>query len=142
MRIGLFSKFSFTVFSLVFLSSCSIYESNGREIIEKNQGGIVASGFSFKTNVYYVCSRSYVTPEFLKAPLEVIETEYEKKNISVLYNEHSQPHSVVVYHHNVLGELYDSCKMFFLKRVSTESQILDAAQLGIEQLKKFSNVDL
>ncbi len=135
----------FTV-SFLFLAACSLYESSGHKAIEKNQGGIVtagglvASGFGLKPYSYYTCARSLTTPDFLKEPLEVLETPFEQENFSVLLNSQSSPGWLAVYRHQ--NEFYDTCKIYFLQSsTSAEEVYLNAAHIGVTQLKKFNNAE-
>lgn len=136
-----FTLIQISFFSL-FLCACSLYESSGRQAIEKDDGGIVTSGLSLKPSGYYACSRTYTLPSFLKEPLEVLETPFEKKNYSVLFNTTSTPNWLVIYRHHPsvtsYVESYDSCKFFFLKSEPTETDILSVVELGVEQLMRFN----
>lgn len=134
---------------LFFLAACSLYESSGRQAIEKNEGGIVTSGLILEPQGYYVCSRAYILPDFLKEPLEVLATPYEKRNYSVLLKTNSAPDWLVIYKHNTATEgknenadegaieSYDSCKIFFLKPNPPAIDLLRSADLGAEQLMRF-----
>ncbi len=84
--------------AFIFLASCSVYESGQRKAIETNEGGIVgAYGFAQSLTEYYICEQQTSQPDFLKSPLEVIDTPFDSKNITTLYNSKSNPPSVVVY---------------------------------------------
>jgi hypothetical protein len=132
---------------VLFLAACTLYESGGREAIEKNQGNIVTSGFSLSLNGYYRCERSLVTPDFLKEPLEVldvsdwIEKKFEKQDVSLLLQTSHTPHWLVVYTQQSLSQEYDSCKIYFLKPIRSSTQISEGAQLAVAQMKKFSALE-
>ena len=67
----------------LFAAGCTVYQSGGRAAIEKNQSNLVgtySTGYDAKLEYYYKCSTSVTTPDFLKEPLEVVESIYEQKN--------------------------------------------------------------
>lgn len=135
---------------LIFLTSCSLYESSGREAIEKNQNNIMppavfANGLDKKFDHYYTCVSARDLPVFLREPLEVIETRHEIENISVMLNTGSPPDWVAVYRYNEDLMEHESCKIYFIysppskktrvPRHYTLNQILRAANIGIHQIK-------
>jgi len=123
----------FLTASSVWLVGCSIYESSGHKAIAENQGGILTAGLNTRLQYYYECRRENDVPGFLKDPMEVIETEFESQNISILAHPTADAPWVVAYHHLPNTNLYTYCKVFSLytKQVRTHK---DAAALGIEKL--------
>lgn len=132
----------FNTILLFFLSSCSLYESGGRQAIEKNEGNLVGSyvaGLSANQQHYYVCSRTKKLPDFLSEALEVIETPLETQNISVLLNSRSAPNWVAIYRQNLEFNHYDQCKIYFLKtKKLSAKRILQAAQIGVKKIDEFN----
>jgi hypothetical protein len=85
--------------TILFLFGCTLYESDGRKAIAKNENGLLTSGLDTRYHFYYECQKETTLPAFLKEPLEVIETSLERQNISVLTNTSSSPAWLVLYHH-------------------------------------------
>lgn len=100
------SFFAVSIFSM----GCSLYQSSGREAIEKGLIPIeVASGLDTHFQTFYLCKKDYSTPAYLKVPLEVLEAPHLPKEYSVLLQDHKEPYWVLVYtHHN--QEHYLSCQ--------------------------------
>lgn len=135
MRLFLF----FSPFFCTLLVSCSLYESGGREAIEKNQSGIVGgfNTFNKKLTHYSACNSTYEEPEFLKAPLEVIETSYENEDISVFYSGISSPRWLAVYRYDSILQLHSHCKIYSLSGLSLNpTKIKQAIDIGVSNLKK------
>ena len=87
---------------------CSLYQSTGREAIEK--GTIpISSGLDASLNVLYECHKDYRTPHYLKAPFEVLEAPLIPREYSVLLQGAVEPFWVVIYTH-VNHEKYYSCQ--------------------------------
>lgn len=118
--------------SFVFLiSACSVYESGGRKALENNEGDIIgAYGVAGTPSDFYFCSSEKSEPEFLKSPLEVIETTLDAENFTTLYNAESTPPSVIVY-------TVDSNNKYSYCRVSHFSPLTKS--LSIEKILQFSN---
>jgi hypothetical protein len=123
----------FLIFATVALSACSIYESDGRKAIEKNQGNIVGSGVSPLLGLFYICEQTTNAPTFTKDPLEVVESEYEEAHISTLLNQQSEPHWIVAYHHNEETLVHTFCKVYPGKNKSFNN-IKKAAALAGQEL--------
>ena len=127
---------------LFLLTSCTLYESGGRQAIEKNENNIVGSysaGLSTNHQHYYVCSRTKELPDFLLEALEVMETPYEKHNFSVLLNSRVTPKWIAIYHHNSELNAHEQCKVYFLKNKSlNKKRILRAARVGVQKINEFS----
>jgi hypothetical protein len=121
----------------VFIVGCSLYESSNRKAIENNSSGIVVlmNGIDKTITHYYVCSRSSTLPEFLKEPLEVIESPTASESYSVLLNESATPQWVVVYQTNVDSQTHDFCKIYMINQAPfNHSLVISAARLGVDKL--------
>lgn len=126
------------------LLGCSLYESNQRKAIEKNENNIVGSfsGMSENLKYYYNCVRTVEMPEFLREPLEVVETPYERLGQSVLLNVRTEPFWVAVYQHHD-SQHHDYCKVYPIRTNSnlSHSEILFAARLGHNKMKLLTPKD-
>ncbi len=126
---------------LVFLASCSLYESGGRQAIEKNENAIVvrhSAGLSPNQQHYYVCSRTKELPGFLREALEVIETPFESRGFSVLLNARANQKWIAVYQHNVELNTHDQCKIYFLRSQHlNKKRVLNAAKIGVDKITEF-----
>ena len=125
--------------SALLICSCSVYESGGRKAIETNENNIVGSyGFSQSLTEYYICEQQSTEPEFLKSPLEVIDTPFDSKNITPLYNSSATPPAVIVYTVNA-NSIYTFCRISTFTpatRSLLSSKIQQMAQLAHTQLDK------
>lgn len=124
------------------LASCSIYESGGRKAIETNEGNLVGSySFAQTLTEYYICEQQTVEPDFLKSPLEVIDTPFDSKNLTTLYNSHSNPPSVIVYTVSA-KDTYTFCRISSLMPSSQNlslQKIQQIARLASVQIDKLLN---
>jgi hypothetical protein len=58
-----FFNFQFLFVAAAVLTACSLYQSGGREAIEKDSGGLVTQpGFNLKLNTHYECSTLMALP--------------------------------------------------------------------------------
>jgi hypothetical protein len=128
---------------LFFLTSCTLYESGGRQAIEKNENNLVgsyAAGLSAKHQHYYVCSHTKELPDFLLEALEVIETPHETRNFSILLNARTTPKWIAVYRHNLELNTHEQCKIYFLNNQPiNKKRILIAANIGVQKISELSN---
>ena len=124
---------------LLMLTSCSLYESSGRKIIETNQNDAVGVfGFNSRHTLQYNCSASRQIPEFMHAPLEVLSTPYEAEGMTVLLDEQSQPAFLAI-EKAVQPNTYLSCKVKFIKQNFAKpelsvAEISAAVRLGHDQI--------
>jgi hypothetical protein len=125
------------------LCSCTLYQSEQRKAIEKNTDGIVVfTGLTPEMKNYFVCTQANELPDFLKEPLEVVDTPYEADNYSTLFSAQSVPQWLGVYHHDNVKNVHDYCKIYFLKSTSHlhSRALVEAAKIGVEQIEKMSRL--
>lgn len=127
------------IFVMSFSSSCTLYKSSGREAIVENENNIVgsyATGIDQKASVYYNCVETRVSPDFLKEPLVVLETHFEKLNFSALFKEKkigiNTSQSVIVYRYDENQNIHDFCQLDPIQNVFfNPREIAIATELGV-----------
>jgi hypothetical protein len=127
--------FAFVAASLLAnLISCTAYQSGGRRVIAENQNGIL-NGLSTTPLSYYTCSTSIDEPDFLKEPLDVIETPFEDQNFSVLHNADHAPDWVAIHRFNETLNRHEQCKIYFLGgHLMQKHELTLAAKLGVNKI--------
>lgn len=110
------------IFLISILSGCTLYQSDGRQAIEKNKADIVgAFGFDAVSKAHYSCFMSADLPQILQAPNHVIETEYEKQGFSSFGTFVDGSAQVVVYKLELDNERHHHCNLR-LSESSLDSQ--------------------
>ena len=122
------------VITFLSLIGCTLYDSDGRRAIAKNENGLLTSGLNTQFHFYYECLKETNLPAFLKEPLEVIETPLERQNISVLTNSSTSPAWIVLYHHVRDEEVHTYCMISPMKSLD-QKQLKAVISAGHEILK-------
>ncbi len=136
----LFVTPGFLLAAFLLVSACSMYESPGRKAIESNEGGIVGTfGLSESLTEFYVCGRETTEPDFLKSPLEVVETPFDAQNITTLYNSQSSPPSVIVYTVTA-NSTYAFCRVSSLLPTSKNLTTFQIQKIAESAAKKIENI--
>lgn len=125
---------------LLFLSlqiaSCTLYQSEGRELLEKNKNGIVSFEFNAQKTIRYSCHRSAVPPEELSGPVEVLETNYEEQGFSSYLQRKNLETYILVYESLKIDKLHTEhnfCRLQLLSDPKPEL-VYEAIDIGVFQL--------
>ena len=126
---------------LVSVAACTVYQSDGRQAIEKNKANIVGTfGFDIKTQTHYSCFISADTPSVLQTPNEVIENEFEKDGFSSQLHMSDEGPQLVIYKYDADRSQHHYCTLKTLDNTSAAQTdaIRLAVDLLIQQISKFT----
>jgi hypothetical protein len=120
------------------LSGCTLYQSSGREAIEKDSGQIVtSSGFSPNFKSYYNCMSSDKMPDFLKQDLEILNTKNEPEFVTVLASEKNSPSWIYVYTYKEMSGFHYSCQVYKMDHVELTTE--DLVNVGVFEINNLNN---
>ena len=134
---------SISIFSLISLIGCTIYQSDGREAIEDNKADIVViMGVDDELNTEFQCLRSVSAPEETKGPAQVIDHEDEADGYSafLVTNENNKNLIVYLVPNLELGEPHLYCDLDTHGDYS-KSKIRSAIRLGVRLLAEQKELD-
>jgi hypothetical protein len=124
------------LFIFLLPSACTLYQSDGRQAIEKNKANIVgAYGFDTVSKTHYECYLSAEAPSILHAQNEVLDTEFEKDGFSSLET-HGPDRRIIVYKFEEARTHHHYCILKVLEPAaeSKASAIRLAVNLLVDQM--------
>lgn len=123
-------------FILVFVSACSLYQSDGRKAIEKNTASVVTgTGFDSVQNIKFVCYQSGSAPAETKGPIQVIDNEFDEAGIATYLIDDSQSKKLLVYQVPTQDQAHNFCHLDTLDDLSY-IKIRSAIRLGVQLLSE------
>ena len=129
--------------SLILLTACTIYQSDGREAIEDNKADIVImQGFDAALNVEFQCIRSLSEPEQTKGPAQVIDHENESDGYSAYLVTTDDHKNLIVYQvpNEELDEPHRYCDLDTHGDYKN-SKLRSAIRLGVRLLAEQKELD-
>lgn len=127
------------LFLFLFPVACTVYQSDGRQIIEKNKlQAVGAYGFDPVSKTQYSCFMSADLPEVLQMPNTVIETEYEKDGFSTLETVAEIEPQLIVYKYDHERDHHHYCNLRMMEpsKVSQKSAIRLSVNLLTDQVAR------
>src|SRR5262245_41698230 len=108
----LLPRLVFLITLLSLLQACSIYQSGGREAIEKDSGNIVTkSGFTEAFTHYFECEGTHKRPGFLDKANQVLVTPFETADYTVLTSQTDPLKWITVFRYMEDNKAYFFCKI-------------------------------
>lgn len=136
-------RFATLILLSLSLLSCSPYQSDGRKALEADKNNLV-SGTSVALNLFYECLVGPEVPFFMKEPLEVIDTAYERQNYFLLYDKNSAREFPIAYVYTPIIPSSQSdegtepktayCKMSYQDKQISNTRLVQSAALAIKLL--------
>ena len=124
------------LFSIFFLSACSLYQSDGRKAIEKNSAGIVTlQGYDSVQNIKFSCYQSGSAPYEMKGPIQVIDNEFEELGYSVYLINEALAKKLLVYQVPSDQTAHNFCNLDTFDDLS-KVKIHSAVRLGVQLLSE------
>jgi hypothetical protein len=122
------------------LVGCTVYQSDGREAIEKNKAQIVTLSRTDgdpEDSFHIVCSYGRSTTDDIRPPAEVVETEFESRGFSTFLRQSAKAWSVVVYRSGGSGanDIHSQCLMT-TEQGLTRERLRSAVELGVTHQPK------
>jgi len=109
MRVVAFSSF------FIFIFGCTVYQSDGRQAIEKNKANIVGTfGFDPYHKVDYRCEMGGDAPDALHSPTEVIESEFEASGYSSFLIKKYPHKEILVYRYDPNSHYHHICRLHLM----------------------------
>ncbi len=125
------------------LTGCTLYQSEGREALEKNKGGIInTSGFDIQRNMAYECATSAQVPLEMNGPTVVLETPYETQGFSSYLVQEPNVEKILVYRYSKESSLHSFCRIEPVSALNEKLNYktsLEAVEFGVTLLMNSTN---